>query len=479
MYNEEKKMITDIKAGRNVNENLERFAHVAMKGDFEYSCHKFMLNKITLLDKLSEDDFRDNGFSDNYQDDTYKNKCLEVIETLTDRYIVGDTDSCSADDIELLGAARAEVTSRMKVLTAYTDAFEIYEYILNRKEFQFEENFTAEYKDLQDSIDVKAFSDEIKRFIFADQDKMAVNAKIKSLLEQLPIRITKNKFYDILGDTLDIYNGVENSALDDFVDMIESTVLIKKPEGFETIYPGLYAALSKLKTADYSSLDYAAYSEYSGILKEAVDFLSWIVSVYILIIELINDLYVMLLAIGEKSSVSDGCKKAIDILKTLSESKDVTSVYDMLEEVVGLQEEAGEYKVMLESSVYDIQTGYPSEIAQANLVEEYKALDKMDKLLSGSMFVDIDNEDEPDVLPVSTEQLAACKEQLVEEFVKLFEAGSRDVNKAVMAKTLGIIPVFFNTTQEIESYIDNSLLRCKDKGELLAVYMVIKQMMED
>jgi hypothetical protein len=103
----------------------------------------------------------------------------------------------------------------------------------------------------------------------------------------------------------------------------------------------------------------------------------------------------------------------------------------------------------------------------------------MDKLLSGSMFVDIDNEDELDVLPVSTEQLAACKEQLVEEFVKLFEAGSRDVNKAVMAKTLGIIPVFFNTTQEIESYIDNSLLRCKDKGELLAVYMVIKQMMED
>ena len=39
--------------------------------------------------------------------------------------------------------------------------------------------------------------------------------------------------------------------------------------------------------------------------------------------------------------------------------------------------------------------------------------------------------------------------------------------------------VFFNTTDEIREYVNGSLSRCREKSELLADYIVIKQMMEE
>ena len=53
------------------------------------------------------------------------------------------------------------------------------------------------------------------------------------------------------------------------------------------------------------------------------------------------------------------------------------------------------------------------------------------------------------------------------------------VNRAIMAKILSNIPVFFNTTDEIKEYIQGALSRCREQSELLADYIVIKQMMEE
>lgn len=63
--------------------------------------------------------------------------------------------------------------------------------------------------------------------------------------------------------------------------------------------------------------------------------------------------------------------------------------------------------------------------------------------------------------------------------IDLFAANSMTVNRAIMAKILSNIPVFFNTTDEIREYVNGSLSRCREKSELLADYIVIKQMMEE
>ena len=263
--------------------------------------------------------------------------------------------------------------------------------------------------------------------------------------------------------------------------MVESTALIKLPDGFDTEYPDLYNALGILKQADYAQLSYEDYRKLADVLDRSAQFLNSVVTEYMLIVELINDLYVMLLAISIRNNTSEKCHKAMEVVAGAikAEEGELESVYTMLNDIVGEQEAAGEHKVMLESAVYDITTGYMEDITRVGLEGTYRALEKMDKLLSGSMFVDIDNVAVAGVLKVDSDYIAGCKEKLVSEFADLFAQNSMTVNRALMAKILSNIPVFFNTTDEIKEYIQGSLTRCREKSELLADYMVIKQMMEE
>lgn len=407
-----------------------------------------------------------------------------MIDKLIGDFVVGDKTVCEDADMKLISDVRNTITAKMKVLTSYTDAFEMYEYILNRKEYSYPENVDEEIqKELKelDEAGVSDFAEEIYRFVFADQDKVAINSKLQSIIGQLPIRMTKNRFYDILGETLDIYNGVEKESLDQFIEMIENTALIRLPEGFETEYPELHEALEVLKAGDYTALDYDGYRKLTDVLDRSAAFLNSVVTEYMLIIELVNDLYVMMLALDSKEGVSESCKKATTVIEkaVADDGEHLEDVYALLDDIVGEQELAGEHKVMLESAVYDISTGYTDDIAANELQDTYRDLEIMDKLLSGSMFVDIDNIAVMGVLNVDTDYIAACKEKLTNEFADLFATNSMTVNRAIMAKILSNIPVFFNTTDEIREYVNGSLSRCREKSELLADYIVIKQMMEE
>ena len=434
MYNEEKKLITDIQRKKDLDRNLALFAGVASKANYEYACHKFTLNYLTLKDMHMDGDV---------PDDPYIAQCQAVIDKLIGDFVVGDKTVCEDADMKLISDVRN--TRRWGWWTTTGQAEEIY------------------------------------RFVFADQDKVAINSKLQSIIGQLPIRMTKNRFYDILGETLDIYNGVEKESLDQFIEMIENTALIRLPEGFETEYPELHEALEVLKAGDYTALDYDGYRKLTDVLDRSAAFLNSVVTEYMLIIELVNDLYVMMLALDSKEGVSESCKKAMTVIEkaVADDGEHLEAVYALLDDIVGEQELAGEHKVMLESAVYDISTGYTDDIAANELQDTYRDLEIMDKLLSGSMFVDIDNIAVMGVLNVDTDYIAACKEKLTNEFADLFAANSMTVNRAIMAKILSNIPVFFNTTDEIREYVNGSLSRCREKSELLADYIVIKQMMEE
>ena len=48
-----------------------------------------------------------------------------------------------------------------------------------------------------------------------------------------------------------------------------------------------------------------------------------------------------------------------------------------------------------------------------------------------------------------------------------------------MAKVLALVPVFFNSQQEIKDYFEYTLSRCNDKDELLCCSRLIEEIMED
>ena len=45
------------------------------------------------------------------------------------------------------------------------------------------------------------------QFILEDEDNMAINRKISQVIGQLPVRLTKNKFFEMLSNGLSIYKG--------------------------------------------------------------------------------------------------------------------------------------------------------------------------------------------------------------------------------------------------------------------------------
>lgn len=475
MYNEDKKLITDINRKKDLDSNLVKYADIMMKADFEYACQKFALNYFTVKEMLEDKEMTD---------DPYLFESILTMNRLIGIYVVGETVETSVDDITLIQSVRDKITQKMKILTAYTDAFELYEYLLNRREYEFPENQVDEGEDDFDQFDAAQFSEEIFQYLFLDDDKVIINTKIQSVVEQLPLRMTKNKFYDIIGQTLSIYNGSERGSLNEFVEMIETTALLKLPEGFDTEYTGLYEAYQILKSGDYAKLTYDAYRDLSTVLDQSARFLNDVVSNYLMVIELVNDLYSMMLACPSRNLLSEECRHAIKIIRIVYEAIEAkeeipAESYDMLMAMEGVQEQAGEYKMLLESSIYDIVSANHEDLVRLGLEERYRILETLDKLLSGSMFVDITNISNYDMTLADSEYIIHLKDALIEKFVSLFADNSMAVNRGIMAKILSNVPVFFNSQQEIKDYIDYSLTHCNNKSELRAAYIVIKEMMSE
>lgn len=473
MYNDEKKLITDINRKKDLDVNLAKFADTVLKADFEYACQKFSLNYVVIRELMADKDIAD---------DPYLYEALTGINKLVGKYLSEDKYEIEGNDMLLISDIRNKIISKMKVLTTYTDAFELYEYILNRKEFCFQENIDDETIDIFDEYDEQSFADEIFEFIFSDDDKVTINTKIQQIVGQLPLRMTKNKFYDIIGQTLSIYDGCDISSVDDFVRTVEETALISLPENFETEYSGLKEALDILKEGDYTHMDYDSYRKLQSVLDKSAGFINNVVSDYMLVIELVNDLYTMLLSIRVENEVSDKCKAALSIIKNIHSSMDdeefPLDAYDRLVANEGSQEEAGEHRLVFESAIYDIISANQDEIVKNGLEKSYNDIETIEKLLSGSMFVDIDNVSVNMEAPADAEYIIRVKDDLNDKFAKLFENNPQVLNRAIMAKILSNIPVFFNSRQEIKEYIENSLAHCSNKGEVMACYMVISDMME-
>ena len=125
----------------------------------------------------------------------------------------------------LADTLRSRATRKMEVITAYTDRFLMREYILNRLEYRYKE--IPEYEGDDEN------AREILLRIFEDGDNAAINEKIRMMLAQLPIRMTKNKFFTFLEDSFDNYKGQDRETVESYLYMVRSAAGIYRPDGFE------------------------------------------------------------------------------------------------------------------------------------------------------------------------------------------------------------------------------------------------------
>ncbi len=457
-----KKIVTDINRDKDLELTIPKYIELLDSQFNLYSIVKLCLNFYTIREMLEEgSDIAE--FKEDYE---------KVSKLLVKAIKKGE--AIDSSDIEIIDTIRNSVEYKMKLLTAYTDGFEIYEYILNRLE--------AGIKNTVNEVDIDLLSNKMFQYVFSENDTVVVNSKLQILMSQLPVRMTKNKFYDVVANTLSIYKGGETSSVDDFVDMLKTAVLMVKPDGFETEYPELYDVYKRLEEVDYKTLDEGTFDRLSMDINSGAEFITNQVSFYMLFQEVINDTYTILLTTkGSALNLDNGAyNSAVKIIDTCINSFSENSADELMDAFMsleGAQEYVYENVMILETSLDDVAV--KGEGLGEAVIEDIKTLKTVEKLVSSSLFIDLNKEFNADSKTADSDYIGKLKEELTTAFADYFKDKSMIVVRSIMCKILAAMPIFLDTQQEIKNYFDYVLGNCKNDSELTACDKLICEIIEE
>ena len=79
--------------------------------------------------------------------------------------------------------------------------------------------------------------------------------KIRLVAGQLPVRMTREKFYDCIREAFTLYKGSDKASVDGFVYVLETAGTLYQPAESLEQYETLWNMYSQLETADYKNLD--------------------------------------------------------------------------------------------------------------------------------------------------------------------------------------------------------------------------------
>lgn len=465
MQKQDRLVIKQLSNKQNVEENLPKYAGFMSATYLEYSMIQLAMNLYTLQERSQE----------YISEDRYVEEALYSIQKYTGFYVLDHKYENRAEDLRTIHEVRDKITAKMRILTSYTDALQIYEYILNRLEYS--------YGIVDEDVDLEEYSKKLFQYLFSDDDKMVINSKIQMVVSQLPVRITKSRFYDILNESLKIYTGSECSTVDDFAETIRACSGLYRPDGFDTEYPYLHDILQALEGLDYSNLRQEDWQLYTDKLKDAASYIENIVTDYLLLEDIVNDLYAVMASCIYVSKETKEMGYAVKILECVLEAMaNETPIDEMAEDcffaLEGTPEALSEKLMQGESLLFDVWSGQQEKLQEVGLLEQYADLNLISKLLCNSVFIDLRPDSlEPEI--ADSIYVNQVRDHLVEEFSRSFAEQTKLINRARMAMVLGNVPVFFNSQQEIEDYLSYSLEHCNNNSELKAVIAIMDEMMEE
>ena len=178
--------MSNIKSGKDLEKNLPEYLNQLMTFYNSYSTIGLTMHYYTFYEMNLDEEFH--GCPDLLK------SVAKINQLLSNFYNKNSNMENIEAKVEEINRMRNEVMKIMQILTAYTDIFQIYEYVLNRCELKFEE-------DLED-INEEVFVNEVLQYIVAEKENGIINMKLQDLVGQLPVRMTKAKFFDLLSDSL-------------------------------------------------------------------------------------------------------------------------------------------------------------------------------------------------------------------------------------------------------------------------------------
>ena len=148
---------------------------------------------------------------------------------------------------------RREVIDRMDVLTAYVDRFVVYEYVLNRIQYRFD--------DMETMPSDGVFAQDLLQFIFGSRDNAVISDNIRFAVGQLPMRMTRSRYFDLIKESLSLYKDADKSSLDGFLYMFRTNAMLYRNEHMKEYFTEFVPVLEEFEQLDYDNMDEATYRQ--------------------------------------------------------------------------------------------------------------------------------------------------------------------------------------------------------------------------
>lgn len=376
----------------------------------------------------------------------------------------------SKEDIEEIENIREEVKSRVDAATAFLSAFENFNYVFSRK------LPNKEYDGVEFDTDEEA--KKILAYIFEEDDNIAINSKVQRVISELPVRYTKAKFTDILENSVDRYAGAEKKALKAFAYMVRQAGMIYDLDKMQKLYPELADEFEYFKNFEFEKATKKQLLTESVKLNSTIARCSDLTDDGILIMEVVNDLYAVLIN-WDKIDREDtelefemiaftNAGFANEDMELEEFDRKMAEIFTKLE---GKLESLYEDLLSYEGILFEALNRFSEEVKNLGYKESYDALYKCSLLKQGSLFAELS--DLEDTGLVEKEELNKLKDTLKLEFDRIFGEVDRSVRRGIMAQVIGSVPVYFDNRTEVMEYIRTSLSSCDSREELVGTINAI------
>lgn len=122
-----------------------------------------------------------------------------------------------------------------------------------------------------------------------------MNGRIRQIIGQLPVRLTKQKFFSLVMEGLSVYIGSPLENLKDMMYTLRRSSMAKLPLGMEEGHKDFFELLEQFRHEDYTNMTAEGYEEASSSLPlpaRAYDESG----LYIMLQDIINDFCVLVFA---------------------------------------------------------------------------------------------------------------------------------------------------------------------------------------
>ena len=151
------------------------------------------------------------------------------------------------------------------------------------------------------------------QFILEDEDNMAINRKISQVIGQLPVRLTKNKFFEMLSNGLSIYKGGTKESLKNFLYMLKTTAMLENTETMTVNYPYLDDFFKEFKEVKFKKITKEQYDEMMTNIAKVSEYMKDLMNSNMMIQEILNDLLIVLYTYENQldDNIVKGCTEII------------------------------------------------------------------------------------------------------------------------------------------------------------------------